>query len=242
MPVTNEGLHMDKIETEFEGRVKAHYLEERGEVYHLQKRKLNPELIPWVAKLRAEKFQPYINPNESVFEYGAGAGWNLMDLNCKSKAAYDLSSLNKKLFESNSIQFYEQESQIPNEGFDVTICNHVLEHVPFPGVTLTALRNSLKPDGRLILVVPLEEQRSPEYNPKDREGHLYAWTPQTLGNLVDRAGFKIKEIKVVWRGYDRFAAELSRKLKLGEIGFRFLRKAAQTIKTDREIILIATKA
>lgn len=232
---------MNKIESNFEERVKDHYLEERGEAYHLKKRKLNPELIPWVAKLRAEKFQPFIKPEESVFEYGAGAGWNLMNLKCKSKAAYDLSSLNKKLFTESSIEFFEQESQIPNEKFDVTICHHVLEHVPYPGVTLSVLRNSLNANGRLIIVVPLEEQRSPEYNSKDREGHLYAWTPQTLGNLVDRAGFQIKEIQVRWTGYDRFAAELSNKLKLGEFGFRLLRKVAQTIRTDREIILIASK-
>ena len=233
---------MNKYESKFEERVKDHYLEERGETYHLKKRKLNPDLVPWVAKLRAEKFQPYIKPTDSVFEYGAGAGWNLINLKCNSKAAYDLSSLNRKLFADNGIEFFDEEIKIPKEQYDVTICHHVLEHVPFPGNTLNTLRNTLKPDGMLILVVPLEEQRSTKYIHHDREGHLYAWTAQTLGNLVDRSGFQIKDIQVRWTGYDRFAAELSRKLKMGEAGFRLLRKAAQTVRTDREIILLATKS
>jgi SAM-dependent methyltransferase len=226
----------------FEQRVKDHYLQERGEDYHLKKRKLSDELVPWVAKLRAEKFQPFIKTNDSVFEFGAGAGWNLMQLNCKTKSAYDLSSLNRQRFAASSIDFFDEESKIPKEKFDVTICHHVLEHVPYPGITLSLLKETLKPSGQLVLVVPFEEIGSESYNSKDREGHLYAWTPQTLGNLVDRAGFKIIEIKVKWRGYDRFAAELARKLKLGEFGFRILLKLAQAVRTDKEIILVASKA
>jgi SAM-dependent methyltransferase len=226
----------------FEQRVKDHYLQERGEDYHLKKRKLSDELVPWVAKLRAEKFQPFLKTTDSVFEFGAGAGWNLMQLNCKTKTAYDLSSLNRQKFAANSIDFFDEESKIPKEKFDVTICHHVLEHVPYPGITLSLLKETLKPSGQLVLVVPFEEIGSETYNSKDREGHLYAWTPQTLGNLVDRAGFKIIEIKVKWRGYDRFAAELARKLKLGEFGFRILLKLAQAIRTDKEIILVASKA
>lgn len=233
---------MKKSENSFETKVKAHYLEDRGEDYHLKKRKLSPELVPWVVKLRAEKFQPFIKNEDSVFEYGAGAGWNLMGLKCKSKSAYDLSTLNRNIFLSNGIEFFDDVDNIPKNQFDVTICHHVLEHVPYPGITLSLLRETLKPAGKLILAVPLERQLSNKFNLKDREGHLYAWTPQTLGNLVDRAGFKVQEIQVKWTGYDRYAAELSKKFRLGELGFRILRNAALAIKTDREIILVATKA
>ncbi len=233
---------MNKLGNKFEERVKDHYLEERGEDYHLTKRKLSSQNIPWLAKLRAEKFQAFVQPEDSLFEYGAGAGWNLMGLNCKTKSAYDISSLNKQLFADYSIEFFDQEDQIPSGQFNVTICHHVLEHVPYPGIILGVLGQTLKPDGRLILVVPLEEQRTPKYTHHDPDGHLYAWTPQTLGNLVDRAGLQVESIQVMWTGYDRFAAELARKMRLGELGFRFLRKAAQTIKTSREIVLVASKA
>lgn len=232
---------MNKLNPDFETRVKNHYLNDQGEDYHLKKRKLSDELIPWVAKLRSEKFQPYVKPDDHVFEFGAGAGWNLINLKCNTKTAYDLSTLNRKRFEENGINFIDQENLIPAEKFDVVLCHHVLEHVPYPGVTLGVIKTALKKNGRLVLVVPLEEQRNTKFNLKDREGHLYAWTPQTLGNLLDRSGFKVEEIKILWEGYDRYAAELANKFKLGEFGFRVLRKCAQTLKTHREIVLVASK-
>lgn len=233
---------MAKSDANFEERVKNHYLEDQGKAYHLEKRKLSDELFPWVIRLRAEKFQPMIQASDDVLEYGAGNGWNLMGLTCKSKSAYDLSTLNKSRMESNGIKFYETEESIPKESFDVIICHHVLEHVPYPGVTLSFLRQCLKPNGKLVLVVPLEGQTDNLYSKKDREGHLYSWTAQTLGNLADRSGFEIKDIQIKWRGYDRYAAELAKKLKVGEKGFRLLRMAALTVKTEKEIILIGAKS
>jgi len=231
---------MSEFDALFEARVKAHYLEEKGEDYHLIKRKLSAELIPWIARLRKEKFQHLIKPTDSVFEYGGGAGWNLMALECGEKATYDLSSLNRTLFESHGITFFDEESKVPTKKYDVVICHHVLEHVPYPGITLAYLRELLKPNGKLILVVPSEHQRRPDYSTKDREGHLYTWTPQTLGNLVHRAGFQVGSISLLTTGYDRFAAELAKSLKVGEWGYRVLRKLAQWVRPSREVFLVAS--
>ncbi len=231
---------MNEFDSVFEQRVKGHYLEEKGEDYHLKKRKLSSELIPWLARLRKEKFQRFVTPGDSVFEYGGGAGWNLMALQCSEKTTYDISSLNRSLFESHGITFFDEESKVPNKKYDVVICHHVLEHVPYPGLTLAYLRERLKPKGKLLLVVPSEHQRNPEYSLKDREGHLYTWTPQTLGNLVHRAGFGVREISLLTTGYDRFAAELAKKLKVGEVGYRILRKLAQLVRPSREVFLVAT--
>lgn len=231
---------MNNTNSDFESRVKNHYLNDQGKAYHLEKRKLSEELFPWVVRLRSEKFQDDITSNDNVMEYGAGNGWNLMGLSCKSKSAYDLSTLNKERMESQGIKFYENEASIPKGFFDVIICHHVLEHVPYPGVTLSFLRSCLKQGGKLVLVVPLEGQTNTTFDKKDREGHLYSWTAQTLGNLADRSGFEVREIKIKWRGYDRWAAELAKKLKMGEIGFRIIRMIALTLKTDREIILVAS--
>lgn len=143
----------------FERNVKSHYLEDRGEDYHLKKRKLDPALVPWVARLRAEKFQSRVQPSDAVFEYGAGSGWNLISLKCASRHAYDVSDVARRHLEQRGIICYESEEKIPRDAFDVVICHHVLEHVPHPGSTLVLLRDFLKSDGSLILVVPQEFQR-----------------------------------------------------------------------------------
>jgi len=226
---------------EFEERVKQFYLNDQGVTYHLKKRKLSPELIPWIARLRSDKIQPYVHENEDVFEFGAGAGWNLINLKCKSKTAYDLSTLNLATFEKHQIKFISEIEQFPTNHFDVVICHHVLEHVPYPGITLSIIRNVLKPNGKLILVVPFETQHLTSYDSKDREGHLYSWVPQTLVNLVERAGFKHDSISVRKTGYDRFAAEKAKQLKLGEAGFRILRNIGHLINPHKENFLVAHK-
>jgi SAM-dependent methyltransferase len=92
--------------------------------------------------------------------------------------------------------------------FDVVLAHHVLEHVDDPLTTLQSLRPLLAPGGRLLIFVPLERGR--KFVRGEPNMHLYAWTPQTLGNLVERAGFTVASIRVAGYGYEQRLAPLAR--------------------------------
>ena len=48
----------------------------------------------------------------------------------------------------------EAEPELPNEYFDLVICNDVIEHVPSHDDLLKSLHGKLKPDGYLVASVP----------------------------------------------------------------------------------------
>ena len=65
-----------------------HYVGEASQEYHEKKRAIPDVAMPWVARLRAEKLQPFIQKTDTVFEFGAGYGWNMVELHCGRKVAY----------------------------------------------------------------------------------------------------------------------------------------------------------
>ena len=89
------------------------------------------------------------------------------------------------------------QARLPDEAFDVAILTHVLEHLPDPLETLRELRRTLKPGGSLYLAVPnlsaLEPRVFGRHFAWEIPRHLYYFTPKTLGALLDKAGFEVRE-------------------------------------------------
>ena len=217
-----------------------HYTGEAGQQYHLGKRSLPPNAVPWVARLRAAKIQPYIQPTDTVFEYGAGFGWNLLNLRCSRRLAYDISE--HAASDDKTLEWTRDLATVPNESVNVVICHHALEHVLKPSEALEEMRRLLHPNGQLLLYVPFEkERRYRHFNPTEPNHHLYSWNVQTLGNLVSECQFQVESAEVGEFGYDRFAANLATKLKLGESGFRLIRRIAHLLKPASEVRVIARR-
>lgn len=76
------------------------------------------------------------------------------------------------------------------EGYDLIIIYHVLEHLPDPVAVLRALRQRLKPDGRLYVCVPdvTHLQEPPETF--FQVPHVVSFSPWTLSLALWRAGWK----------------------------------------------------
>ncbi len=53
-----------------------------------------------------------------------------------------------------------QELSLPDDSYDLILCNHVLEHVPDDKKALKELYRILKPGGRLLLTIPGNYRRS----------------------------------------------------------------------------------
>ena len=97
-------------------------------------------------------------------------------------------------------------------------------------------------NGKLLLYVPLEkEAKYHRFDANEPNHHLYSWNVQTLGNLVTEAGFKVIEAGVGEFGYDRFASVWAQRLRIGESGFRLLRRLIQIVKPMREVRIVAVK-
>jgi SAM-dependent methyltransferase len=223
-------------------QAQRHYCGDAGRRYHQIKRAIPAEAIPWVARLRARKFSRLVGANDVVLEYGVGNGWNLGALQCRRKLGFDVADGVESAVRSLGIEFIDDTKLIADAVADVVLCHHTLEHVLHPPEALEEMRRLLKPQGRLLLYVPLErESRYERFRRDEPNHHLYSWNVQTLGNLAEETGFTVTEAGVGEFGYSRFAAVWAAKLRLGEGGFRLARRLLHTIKPAFEVRVVAVK-
>jgi SAM-dependent methyltransferase len=221
------------------GAIENQYKGPAGQTYQKEKRAVPPQAYPWVARLRAEKFQRHVRPTDVVLEIGIGLGWNLAELRCGRRIGADLENFLPPAVKG--IEFQSSTSDLPDHSMDAVICHHVLEHVEHPLETLREIQRLLRAGGKLLLHVPFEkETRYRHFNPDEPNHHLYSWNVQTLGNLVNMAGFKIQNACLGQFGYDRAAAVLALRFRLGETGFRFLRRLAHLLHPASEVRIVAT--
>jgi ubiquinone/menaquinone biosynthesis C-methylase UbiE len=217
-----------------------HYQGKEGQAYHEVKRGIPARAFPWVARLRAEKLQPHIGPGDRVFEYGVGSGWNLAQLNCAEKFGSDVSDFLRSEVEKHGIRFVSSSQELATGSVDAIVCHHVLEHVPKPPESLAEMKRILKPGGKLLLFVPFEkERRYRRFDPAEPNHHLYSWNVQTLANLVTDCGWRVESAGVGSFGYDRFAAQMTVRLKLCYHGFRTIRGLVHLLKPGLEVRLVA---
>lgn len=226
------------------GPTRAHefYRGSAGRQYHQGKRGLPESAVPWVIRLRAARFQPSVLPKDAVFEFGAGAGWNLAGLRCRRRVAHDVENhlAHGPLFDG--IEFIPSTADLPAASFEVILCHHALEHVDSPADVLIELGRLAAPAGRLLLAVPYEsERRYRRFDPDEPNGHLFSWNAQTLGRLVATCGWEIQEVGIRQYGYDRFAAAWSNRMRGGESGFRILRRLLLLVRGLQEVVLTARK-
>jgi SAM-dependent methyltransferase len=84
----------------------------------------------------------------------------------------------------------------PDAAFDCAFCIEVLEHVPNPWSTLGEIHRVLRPGGVLVLSVPnpyhVKELIWNLLRIPDRQGHVYAWTVQTMSRLAAMNGFRLE--------------------------------------------------
>ena len=132
-----------------------------------------------------------VPPGVQVLEYGGGLGNNLLAVAKRAQTwMVEPSEIGRDFARKAGITVAPSLREIAHMQFDIILCRHVLEHVDDPLVTLKQIHHALKPDGRLILVVPCENMMALP-NEEDLDHHMYCWSPRTLGNLVERAGYRV---------------------------------------------------
>ena len=79
----------------------------------------------------------------------------------------------------------------PNDHYDIVVLTQVLEHVPDPQATLSEIYRVLKPNGKLLISVPLNGPLHGE------PWHFFQFTHYGLNQLALNTGFHITEIEKV---------------------------------------------
>jgi len=138
-------------------------------------------------------FEDFISPEDVILDFGCSGGFLLNQFECARKIGIEINPYAIEYAKKTGIDVYSEIKKVPDNIADVIISNHVLEHLLNPYESLKQLRDKLRVDGTIVIVVPSEQANNPsyEYKEKDINQHLYTWTPLTLGNLLKQAGFKI---------------------------------------------------
>jgi SAM-dependent methyltransferase len=150
----------------------------------------------------ARRFQPLIGSSDIVLDFGCGGGGLLAALDCKQKIGVEVNPHSIAAAEAKGVEVRSSLDDITGESIDVVISNHALEHCTQPFLELRRMAKVLRTNGRLVLVLPMDDwrvQRRPVAS--DRNHHLYAWNPLLLGNLLQEAGFVPDDICIVNRAW-----------------------------------------
>jgi SAM-dependent methyltransferase len=189
--------------------VGQHYQGELGEEYYAWQR----QGARLGAELELPKFAPYVTPDSTVVDFGCGTGYLLELLGAREGIGVEANEAARRDAAARGLRVVAASADLPAAEADVVISNHALEHTLRPLDELRELRRVLRPDGRIVLYLPLDDwRRQRRRDPTDVNHHLYTWTPQLLANLLDEAGFEVLEARVVTYAWPQLHTLLYRAL------------------------------
>jgi SAM-dependent methyltransferase len=177
------------------GQPSARHQASPGRVYAQRQH----ELADTGATLDAWKFRAVTQPDETVIDFGCGSGALLDLLPGRRKIGVEVNPTARSHARQRGHETYASSGELTDAIADVVISNHALEHTLAPHAELAELHRALKPGGRLVMWLPLDDwraQRSPSRG-LDRDHHLYTWTPRLIANLLTEAGFRVGAARVV---------------------------------------------
>lgn len=141
----------------------------------------------------------------SILDIGSGLGlfsskfeekgWDVLGTDISK----DLVKYSKEVFRIRTLIGDVVKVNLPKKHFDVVTMNGVFEHIYTPHETLIKIRELLKDDGVLVIVVPNIESLGSLIHGKEwyhlQPGrHLYQFSPKTLARLLQKTGFAIDEL------------------------------------------------
>jgi len=179
-----------------------------------------------------------VDPDDVVVDFGCGTGAILDRLKARRKIGVEVSEPARLAAAARRIETVRSVSELEREIADVVISNHVLEHTLRPLDELRGLRRILRPGGKLVLWLPLDDWRAQRTIGLDPDHHLYTWTPLLLHNLLVEAGFEVRECRVVahaWPPLTTYAMRLPRPL------FDRIAAVWSRLRRRRQLVAVATR-
>lgn len=218
------------------GRVGKHYQGELGDSYYGWQQRG----AVLGAEIDAFKFEPHVAPGDTVVDFGCGGGAMLARLDVARRIGIEPNDPARAAAAARGLEMVAGPEELGDGVADVVISNHALEHVLAPLDTLGELYRILRPDGRLVLWLPLDDwRRQRRVDPSDVNHHLYTWTPLLLGSLLDEAGFSVLDCHVVAHAWPQFHDRLYRALPRG--AFDRVAQAWAVARRHRQLTAVATR-
>ncbi len=175
--------------------VSGNYLGDRGREYLAY---VEPLSGP-VAALNVRHFEPAVRGKEVVIDFGCGSGHLLQQLGAPRVIGIEVNESARALASDRGVEVVASADELEDEVADVIVSSHALEHSRDPLKELASLRRLLKEDGRLVMILPLDDWRVQRRLDSDVNHHLFAWTPLSLRNLFTEAGYSVEDVEVVTR-------------------------------------------
>ncbi len=148
-------------------------------------------------QINARKFARYVGVSDHLLDFGCGGGHLINALAAKKKIGVEINPIALESAGRFCDQIYATIEEVENSSIDVVISNHAMEHVPYPILVLKEINRILKPNGRAVICIPIDDWRTQKtYNPKDINHHLNTWTPQLFGNSLVEAGFSPSDFEI----------------------------------------------
>lgn len=146
---------------------------------------------------------PYLNKTKTVLDFGCGDGRMTALIAPHSKKVVGIDNQERPIafarlmVNEKNVEFHSVELEsLPKQNFDVMICFDVIEHIPRRNAAehLNQLRNLLTSNGVLLITTPnRKEFWGRIFGHKTDEKHYYEYSLEELENMLQSAGFKIKE-------------------------------------------------
>ena len=192
------------------------------------------------ARIDAFKWAGHVSPGDTVVDFGCGGGAVLAGLTAARRIGIEVNPPAREAAAARGLEVAASPGELPDATADVVISNHALEHTLAPLAELRELHRILKPAGRLVLWLPLDDwrtQRAPD--PGDINHHLYTWSPMLLANLLSEAGFEVRESRVVAHAWPQQHHILWRVLP--EPAFHAVARAWARLRRHRQVHAVAVK-
>lgn len=125
---------------------------------------------------------------ETALDFGCGTGGIISSVKAKRKIGVEVGQQAAQIARANGIEVYSSLDDVPPI-VDLAISHHALEHVDDDVAAMQGIHRVLKAGGRVRIVVPGEIAFTQRHWRENPEKHLRTWTPLSLGNIAERAGF-----------------------------------------------------
>lgn len=144
--------------------------------------------------------------SSTYLDFGCGGGINLDRVHAEHPNwelhGFDNSPTACARTREKGFSVYEgelTEGLLPNAYFDRIHLGHVIEHLPNPAQALTILAAAMKPGGEITLSTPNFDSYAAKifrtyWRALETPRHLFLFTPETLGKILNDAGFDVEDI------------------------------------------------